>query len=65
MLRHCRFYLDPAELQTLFYDSHNHYGYFRDDSDSPPIVVSNTNSAAPAAWAKITPIADNLLAALE
>lgn len=45
LLRHCRYYYDPPELQTVIVkkDSNiTHYGYFRDDPDQDkPIVVMN------------------------
>lgn len=45
LLRHCRFYYDPPEFQTLIVkkDEHmTHYGYYRDEPDQDkPIVVMN------------------------
>lgn len=45
LLRHCRFYYDPPEFQTLIIkrDSNlTHYGYFRDEpQEDKPIVVMN------------------------
>lgn len=45
LLRHCRFYYDPPELQTVIMkkDSHmTHFGYYRDEPhQTNPIVVMN------------------------
>lgn len=45
LLRHCRFYYDPPEFQTIIIkkDEHmTHYGYYRDEpSQSTSIVVAN------------------------
>lgn len=48
LLRHCRFYYDPPEFQTVITkkDSHmTHYGYYRDEPDQiDPIVVMNMSA---------------------
>lgn len=45
LLRHCRFYYDPPEFQTLIMkrDSNlTHYGYFRDEpQEDQPVVMMN------------------------
>lgn len=49
LLRHCRYYYDPPEFQTVIAkkDKHmTHYGYFRDEpgQDKPIIVVNKAAS---------------------
>lgn len=45
LLRHCRYYYDPPEFQTLIIkkdENMTHYGYYRDEpSQDKPIVVMN------------------------
>ena len=45
LLRHCRFYYDPPEFQTVIVkkdENFSHYGYYRDEpQERRPIVVMN------------------------
>lgn len=64
LLRHCRFYYDPPEFQTLILkkDSNiTHYGYYRDEpSLDKPIVVMNRAAQG----GEIKEVGDNLFTLL-
>lgn len=64
LLRHCRFYYDPPEFQTVILkkDSNiTHYGYYRDEpSSDKPIVVMNRAAQG----GEIKEVGDNLFTLL-
>lgn len=67
-LRHCRYYYDPPEFQTVINTTDTsdksdlfHIGYFRDSPDEPPVfVASNCAAEGP----RITPLAENIFGAV-
>lgn len=65
LLRHCRFYFDPPEFQTVIVKKDapkTHYGYFRDEPDQVnPIVVMNRLSQG----GQLHEVGDNLFTLLK